>query len=303
MSSQFAVNSPSPLKPADSRTWMRPTPALFAAFILLLAFLALRPVSSWAQTVSGTIIGTVTDASGAAVPNATVVVTDAGKGISQTVQSNASGNYTVSRLIPDSYTVKASAQGFSAAEADNVSVSAGSSAQVNLVFQAAGSTQTVTVTAEGAALQTDGGDVSNVISEKQLQELPNQNRNFSSFALLTPGVQRGSFSIAPTENPQGTQSLEVNGSNYGSLGYLLDGTDNREPIDGIIVVNPTLDSVSESKVDTENFPAEFGGAIGGVVSAQTRSGSNTLHGDVFMFRRSAAQEARDPFTQYQPDVP
>ena len=89
-----------------------------------------------------------------------------------------------------------------------------------------------------------------------------------------------------TENPQGTQALEVNGSNYGSLGYYLDGTDNREPIDGIVVINPTLDSISESQVDTENFPAEFGGAIAGFVSAQTRSGSNELHGDVFFYRRS-----------------
>jgi len=136
---------------------------------------------------------------------------------------------------------------------------------------------------------------------QKLQDLPNQNRNFSSFALLVPGVQRGSFNISATENPQGTQSLEVNGSNYGSLGYLLDGTDNREPIDGIIVVNPTLDSVSESKVDTANFPAEFGGAIAGFVSAQTRSGSNKIHGDVFMYRRSDALEARDPFTQFAPD--
>ncbi len=254
-----------------------------------------------AQAVFGSIVGTVTDSTGAAVPNATVIITDTNKGTTQTVQSNASGNYTASRLIPDSYSIKATAQGFSPAQADNVVVSADTSPQVNLVFQAAGGSQTVTVTGAASALQTDRADVGSVIDNTQLQNLPNQNRNFTTFALLTPGVQRGSFNISPTENPQGTQSLEVNGSNYGSLGYYLDGTDNREPIDGIIVVNPTLDSVSESKIDTENFPAEFGGAIGGNVSAQTRSGGNTVHGDLFEFRRSAALEARDPFTQSQPD--
>ncbi len=273
-------------------------------FFLLLLMLTASACSmrAFAQAVFGSIVGTVTDSTNAVVPNATIIVTDTSKGTTQTVQSNASGNYTVSRLIPDSYSIKASAQGFSAAQADNIVVSADTSQQVNLVFQAAGGSQTVTVTAEAAALQTDRADVGTVLDNKQLQELPNQNRNFTTFALLTPGVQRGSFNIAPTENPQGTQSLEVNGSNYGSLGYLLDGTDNREPVDGIIVVNPTLDSVSESKVDTENFPAEFGGAIGGVVSAQTRSGGNALHGDVFMFRRSAALEARDPFIQSTPNV-
>lgn len=275
-----------------------------SAYTLLLAGLlpATNLIQVHAQAVFGSIVGTVTDPSGAAIPNATIVITDTSKGTSQTVQSNASGNYTASRLIPDSYTVKATAQGFSPAEADNVAVAADTSPQVNLVFQAAGASQTVTVTAEAAALQTDRADVGTVLDNRQLQDLPNQNRNFTSFALLTPGVQRGSFNIAPTENPQGTQSLEVNGSNYGSLGYLLDGTDNREPIDGIIVVNPTLDSVSESKVDTENFPAEFGGAIAGFVSAQTRSGGNEIHGDLFEFRRSAALEARDPFTQSQPDA-
>jgi Carboxypeptidase regulatory-like domain len=255
-----------------------------------------------AQAVTGTIMGIVHDPTGAAVPGVQIVVTDIGKGTSQTVRSNASGNYSVYRLIPDTYSVKASAKGFTPSEVQSITVDAGSTAQVNLVLKVAGSSQNVTVTSGIPQLQTDSADTATVLNNRQLQDLPNQNRNFTTFALLTPGVQRGSFNTAPTENPQGTQSLEVNGSNYGSLGYYLDGTDNREPIDGIIVINPTLDSLSESKVDTQNFPAEFGGAIAGYVSAQTRSGSNDFHGDAFFFRRSAALEARDPFTQFQPDA-
>lgn len=268
---------------------------------VLIAALSTQAPRLFAQAVYGSIFGTAADPTGAVIPNATITVTDVSKGTVQTVQSNGAGDYSVSRLIPDTYTVKATVQGFSNVEADNVIVSANGAQQVNLVFQAAGATQTVTVTSAAPALQTDRADVSTVINRDQLQSLPNQNRNFTTFTLLTPGVQRASFNIAATENPQGTQALEVNGANYGSLGYMLDGTDNREPIDGIVVVNPTLDSISESNVDTENFPAEFGGAIAGVVSAQTRSGSNTLHGDAFLFRRSDALEARDPFTQSAPD--
>jgi hypothetical protein len=255
-----------------------------------------------AQAVTGSIVGTVTDITGAAIPGATIVVTDIDKGTTQTAQSNGSGNYSVYRLVPDTYAIKATANGFAPTKVQNLTVNAGDALQSNLVFQVEGSNQTVTVTAGAPALQTSSTDVTNVITSNQLQELPNQNRNFTTFALLTPGVQRGSYNTSPTENPQGTQSVEVNGSNYGSLGYYLDGTDNREPIDGIIVINPTLDSLSESKVDTENFPAEFGGAIAGYVSAQTRSGGNGIHGDVFLFRRSPSLEARDPFTQYQPDA-
>jgi Carboxypeptidase regulatory-like domain/TonB dependent receptor len=277
------------------------SPRFTAAAVFLVLFMVSGVSCSFAQAVFGSIVGTVTDPTGAVLPNATVVVTDLSKGTTQNVQSNGSGNYTVSRLIPDTYSVKATAQGFDAAQVDNVTVSADSAQQVNLIFQTAGSTQSITVSSSGPALQTDSASVSTVISQRQFQDLPNQNRNFTTFALLTPGVQRASFNIAATENPQGTQALEVNGANYGSLGYLLDGTDNREPVDGIIVVNPTLDSVSESRIDTQNFPAEFGGAIAGFVSAQTRSGSNALHGDVFLFRRSDALEARDPFTQATPD--
>ena len=164
-----------------------------------------------------------------------------------------------------------------------------------------GASQTVTVTSAPPALKTDRADVGQVLDERQIQNLPNLNRNFTSFALLTPGVQRSSFNIAPTENPQGTTALNANGSNYGTLGYVLDGTDNREPVDGIIVINPTLDSISEMKVDTQNFPAEFGGSVGGVVTAQTRSGGNAFHGDAFFYRRSDALAARNPFTQFQPD--
>lgn len=281
--------------PSGTKVYLAP------AFLWVLSvFIAPQTASS--QAVFGSIVGTATDASGAVIPNASIVVTDISKGTTQTVQSNATGNFTVSRLVPDTYRVKASAAGFSDATVDNVVVFANQEHQVNLVFQAAGSTQTVTVTSAAPVLQTDRANVAATIDQQQFQTLPNQNRNFTSFALLTPGVQRGSFSIAAPENPQGTQALEVNGANYGSLGYYLDGTDNREPVDGIVVVNPTLDSVSESEVDTENFPAEFGGAIAGFVSAQTRSGGNDLHGDIFMYRRSDALEARDPFTQYQADA-
>jgi hypothetical protein len=292
--------SPSPCN-SNHAPSKRISPRLTKIVFSLLFLYSVGVPCLFAQAVFGSIVGTVTDPTGAVVPNATVVVTDVSKGTSQTVQSNGSGNYSVSRLIPDTYTVKATAQGFDPAEADNVIISADTTPQVNLIFQTAGAQQTVNVTSAAPVLQTDGADVNTIIDRRQFQDLPNQNRNFTTFALLVPGVQRASFSTAATENPQGTQALEVNGSNYGSLGYMLDGTDNREPIDGIVVVNPTLDSVSESRVDTENFPAESGGAIAGFVSAQTRSGSNALHGDAFLFRRSDALEARDPFSQATPD--
>jgi hypothetical protein len=271
--------------------------------LLLLPILLVTPQSLKAQAVYGSIVGTVSDPTGAVIPGATITVTDVSKGISQTVTVNGSGNYEVTRLVPDIYQVKVTFKNFAPAEADNVAVTADNAQQVNLQMQPAGAAaQTVTVTAAPPPLQTEEQQVSQNLDERQVQSLPNIDRNASNFALLTPGVQRASFSIDPTENPQGTVAVEANGMNYGTVGWLLDGTDNREPVLGIIVINPTLDSLSNMEIITSNYPAEFGGAVGGFVTAQTKSGSNTFHGDAFDFRRSGALAARDPFTQ-SPGIP
>jgi len=150
---------------------------------LLLVLLLAGLHQAHAQAVTGSIVGTVTDPTGAAIPGATIVVTDISKGVSQTVESNASGNYNVYRLVPDSYSIKATAKGFTPAEVQNLAVNAGDATESNLVFQVEGTNQTVTVSAGAPALQTSSADVANVITSRQLQDLPNQNRNFTTFAL------------------------------------------------------------------------------------------------------------------------
>jgi hypothetical protein len=270
---------------------------------ILLALMAALCVGAQAQAVFGSIVGTVTDATGAVIPNATVTVTDVSKGVSQQAVSNATGGFAVSRLIPDVYVVKAEANGFSSVQSSNVTVFANQTQEVNLALKAGPATATtVTVTAAAPPLQTDRAEVAQTLDAQQINTIPNINRNASQFELLSPGVQRASFNIDPTENPQATQAVEANGSNYGELGWELDGTDNREPVLGQIVINPTIDSLSEIRTITQNYPAEFGGAVGGFVVAATKSGSNEFHGDAFDYRRSGEFLARDPFTQY-PGVP
>jgi hypothetical protein len=284
-----------------SRLLSSPCQRKFLLTLVVTFFVLLANGRLSAQAIYGTIAGTVTDATGAVVPNAKVTVIDTAKGTTKTVQSNADGRYTVTDLIPDSYTVKAEAGNFTPAEVNGILVAADTTQTVDLHLNVSGASQTVTVTTEAPPLKTDRADVAQVLTGRQVQALPNINRNFTQFELLTPGVQRSSFNIGPTENPQGSQAVEINGSNYGTTGWVLDGTDNRDPVLGIIVINPTLDSISELKVTSQNYPAEFGGAIGGVITAQTRSGSNDIHGDAFEFRRSDAQQARDPFTQFARD--
>ena len=126
-------------------------------------------------------------------------------------------------------------------------------------------------------------------------------RNFTKFLLLTPGTQQLQWQHAASENPQGSTQTMVNGQHFSGTNYQLDGTDNRDPILGIIVINPTLESIGETKITSQNYDAEFGLAVAGVVSVQTRSGTNSLRGSAFEFFQNDALQARNPFTQFQAD--
>ena len=258
--------------------------------------------SARAQAVYGSIFGTVTDNTGAIVPNASITVTDVGKGTTTTVQTNGSGDYTVQHLIPDTYRVDAEATGFSKSSANNVVVYADTSPKVDIKLAVGAVSNTVTVNSAAGLLETDRAEVSTILNARAVENLPNLNRNFTAFELLTPGTTY--IGWGPGEgsgNPQRSQSIEVNGQLPFATGYELDGTDNQEPINGVAVINPNLDSVSEMKVTSQNYDAEFGKAVAGLVTAQTKSGSNSFHGTGFEYRRSDAQQARDPFANATPD--
>lgn len=266
--------------------------------IFLVIFLAFTTSTVRAQAVYGTIYGTVTDSTGAVVPNATITVTDVAKGTTNTATSNASGEFTVDHLIPDVYNVRVTAQGFQNFQQTGVQVFADTSVKVQVSLTIGGSDTTVEVNADSVPLlKTDRADVSTVFQSKEIQDLPIAGRNFTGLQLLLPGAQELGWSHAASENPQGSKQIMVDGQAFAGTAYELDGTDNQDPILGIIVVNPNLDSLSESKITTQNFDAEFGKAVSSVVTAQTKSGSNKFHGSAFDYRQSAANLAKDPFTQ------
>lgn len=274
---------------------------LSCTILLVIGLLAI-PVQMAAQAVYGSLIGTVTDANGAIIPGAQITVTNVHKGTSDTTTSNADGNYSVQHLIPDVYTMKVEAPSFAVAEVQEVKISADSAARIDVSLKPASVSQETVVTAEAPLLKTDRADVATIFDQKELTELPILNRNFTQFLLLSPGTQRlVSFAHAATENPQASQQTFVNGQHFSGTAYELDGTDNQDPILGIIVINPALEAITETKITSQNYDAEFGRAIAGIVTAQTKSGSNQFHGSLFEFRRSDATQARDPFTQTKPD--
>jgi hypothetical protein len=266
--------------------------AIFACASILLS------IPARAQAVYGSLFGTVTDSSGAAVPNATITVKDVAKGTIVTVTSNASGDYSVPHLIPDVYDLRVGAEGFKVFETKGIQVLADTAPRIDPTLEVGATTDTVTVSADSQPLlKTDRADVATVFDQQQVSSLPVGDQNFTNLQLLLPGAQKLGWSHAADENPQGSQQIMVNGQAFAGTAFELDGTDNQDPILGIIVVNPTMDAVTETKITTQNFDAELGKAVSAVVTAQTRSGSTQFHGSVYDFRTSNANLARDPFTQ------
>jgi len=273
----------------------------FASFLLSLLLVATLAVEIRAQAVYGSISGTVTDAQGAVVPDATVTIRSLERNTTDTAQTNDTGFYTKDRLLPGIYEVKVEKTGYKQAVLASITVNLDAQTSGDVALEAGQVTETVTiVTAEGQLLKTDRADVATTFETRQVTDLPILDRNFTRLILLTPGTQQQLWQHAASENPQGSIQTIVNGQHFSGTGYQLDGTENRDPILGIIVINPTFESIGETKITSQNYDAEFGQAIAGVVSVQTKSGTNDLHGSLFAFRQDENHQARNPFSQDRP---
>ena len=271
-------------------------------FLFAIAIFFIAPKTS-AQAVTGTITGSVTDTQGAAVAGAKVTITNLAKASVQEVETNESGNYTVTHLLPDAHKVHIKAPGFKAYDVPSVQVGVDATVRVDAQMQVGAVTQSIEVSGDVPQLQTEKADVSTTFESRTIENLPIYNRNFTTLQLLTPGNQRmNGWNHAASENPQGSQQIMTQGQHFAGTGFELDGTDNEDAILGIIVINPNLESVNEVKVTSQDYDAEFGKAIGIIMTTQTKSGTNNWHGGAFDFQRSNSNFARNPFTQAPPPL-
>ncbi|NOT46811.1 MAG: carboxypeptidase regulatory-like domain-containing protein, partial [Acidobacteria bacterium] len=220
------------------------------AALLLGAFtvIILGSGTTSAQAVYGSISGTATDSTGAAIPDATVTITSVERKTVDTVTTNSDGLFSKERLLPGLYAIKVEKQGFKSGVSNNVTVSLDTQTKVNVSLEAGQISEVVEITSEGQLLKTDRADVATTFSTREVTELPILDRNFTKLILLTPGTQQQLWNHAASENPQGSTQTIVNGQTFSGTGYQLDGTDNRDVILGIIVINPTFDSVGETKI-------------------------------------------------------
>ncbi len=284
-----------------SRFMVSPRKGLLTCLCMAVALLAFPLDRANAQQVFGSIIGTVTDPSGSAVANAKVTITDVTKSTSSDVTTNESGQYSKGQLIPDQYKVTVEAPGFQKVVSSEMTVQVDQATQFNAAMQVGNVDQTVEVTAAAPLLQTDRADVAQTFTSQQISQLPSIGRNLQAFTLLNPGTVSTGWQHAADENPQGSVQMIVNGQLFDSTGYYLDGTINQDPILGIIVINPTFDSVNEVKQANQDYDAEYGYTSAGVMTYSTKSGTNALHGDAFEYlfvNTPGFQDfGRNPFSQ------
>ena len=254
-------------------------------------------VSAFAQGTTGSFIGTVTGPTGASIPAANVVVHNTGNGQTRSTTSNNNGDYEAPLLPPGAYEISIEASGFAKSRKTGIALLVNQVSRVDFQLQITSVSETVTVEANVSLVDTSDSSVRQVVMEKQIVDLPLNGRNFRSLGLTVPGVadmSQGSnlASRGGGMNIVGAKDIQNN--------FLLDGFDNNDPTTGETLTFPTVDSIQEFGITGANYGADTGFASGGIVTLVTKSGTQTLHGDLFEFIRNDKLNARNFFA---PNIP
>jgi hypothetical protein len=252
--------------------------SVLGALSLALLCLGSVPSPARAQAVSGTIVGSVTDPTGAVVANTKVTIINEGTGLTRTVTSDANGEYVAPSLPTGRYTVTAEIAGFKTLALSNIEVGVDQRVRIDLKLEVGAMTESVSITAESPLLQTSSSELGTTVTDDQIEALPLNGRNFVSLTRTVPGVLRG----IPGSNIDGAGSLawrasasfSANGQRTRDNNFLLDGVDNNETWLQTVVIFPSVDALDEFKLQTSTYSAEFGRSLGGVVNLQIKSGTN-----------------------------
>ncbi len=265
---------------------------LHHVFLLCLAFVAL---SFTVCAQDATIVGTLTDPSGASVPNVKITATNTETGLSHTTTTSDSGQYVFPELKIGHYDVKAEASGFKTAEQKGIVLQVGDRSRIDFQMQLGGAQETVTVEANAVRVQTDSGEQSNVITDQQMAQLSVNGRSIYQLAQLTPGAssQINGFVNTPVG---GDSNVEFNGMRQNHNIYLLDGgeDDDRGGAGGMSIA-PSTDAIAEFRALTSNYSADYGLSSGATMTMVLKSGSSTLHASAWEFNRNDALDSRNFF--------
>jgi hypothetical protein len=267
-------------------------------FSLVFGLFLLFSIHAIAQYDSASVLGTLRDHNGAALPKGSVVLTSKATGVQQTLLSNEQGSFEFGSVRPGDYTLSASLAGFKTAHTESFTVTVGARQRVDLVLEIGAASESVTVTDAAAVLETDSSDRGEVIEQQEISGLPLNGRSYADLALLVPGVRKSYLENQTLSNRD--SSFNANGQRSEMNNFILDGLDNNlygTDNQGFSnqTIQPSPDALSEFKVVTNNYSAEYGRVIGAVVNTATRSGTDNFHGSAWEFVRNTSLNAIGPF--------
>jgi hypothetical protein len=272
------------------------------AVFLMLAICISAP--TLAQVAGGRLSGTVSDPSGAGIPDAKLVIKNVATGVERTATTNADGYYTTVNLLPGSYQISITATGFNSETRHGVTMSVGAQLTIDLTLRVGTVSNKVEVTAAVPDVQLTSSDISAVVTATTVRELPLNGRSWTDLAALQPGVEtiqtQPSFATGSDRGNRGFgQQLTISGARPQQNNYRLDGVSLNDYANGapgsVLGGNLGVDAIQEFSVLTSNYSAEYGKTSGGVVNAITRSGTNQFHGSGYEFLRNSALDAKNYF--------
>src|SRR5262249_8770420 len=250
-----------------------------------------------AQTYQGRILGGVVDQNGAAVRGATVTITNVGTGARRALETNEAGDYVASNLPPGLYRITVEDNGFKKVERPEVRLEVAKDVRIDVALQPGAVAETVTVIEDAPLIETANNTLGGTFSNKAINDLPLNGRDFQNLVVLRPGVQR--------QTGGGFLSISSNGNRPANNNFIVDGTDNNDPYDGTTVINAEgvqgtpgsilpIDAIQEFNAQ-QNPPAEYGWKPGAIINLGLKSGTNELHGTAYIFERNNAFDARNFF--------
>ena len=283
------ISKPGPL--ARLFKWSRLGLAVLFAIVVLGSSARVK-----GQAVNATLLGTVTDASGAAVGNVKVTITETNTGISHTSQTNESGNYVFPDLPPGTYKVVAELTGFKRESRAGIDLIVNSTERIDLVLQPGNVQETVTVEAETPILQTERSDTGRKLEEVLTENVPlGTNRNYQNLLNIVPGTTRATFQHSQFFNASSSLQTEVNGQLREGNNYQIEGIDDNERTGLLQILIPPLEAIQTVDVSTSNYDAELGRASGAVTNVILKSGTNDFHGSAYEFAKNSYFNARNYF--------
>ncbi len=267
-----------------------------AASVLVLLLAGTTQVIGQASS-TGTILGRVSDATGASMPGASVMVTNTATGATNAAKTNESGEYTVPELQPGPYKVTVEATGFGT-QVSSLTVVVAQEARVDAQLKLGGAIETIEVNTSGAQLDTDTASVSQLVSQKQVEQLPLNGRNFLNLLFIGAGAVQTVGEQGQMRSGEGN-AISINGARPESNNYTLDGMVNTDTALNTPAVILSQDAIQEFKVQSETYSAEFGFSAN-QVNIVSKSGTNQFHGAVFEFNRNDAFDASTHFQSSKP---